>query len=262
MITNNFYPEFFWQAAQAVEKYLKAGLLLQGYKLSKGTHKLEDLYKLHCSTYKDLAFIKFKKPNIFPDIYWEDTPVRNYIKSLNMNGHPDGRYGLRGWYRKTDDLFKLDQACWNFRRLSIGLDWKIPATRSTKSRSDQQSKTYKQALLQNPKFDPLGPIKKINESIYNFGASRKDILQKWNFEHYSSDDINAPAPRSLFSKYFMMSNSYLYLFWDYLIKIPVDKKLRSDKCDIYIDGMHWLIGNIKISPDAYKAIKNKLNELS
>lgn len=62
MLINGFYPEYFWQAAQAIEKYLKAGVLLNERSTKTHGHDLIKLNIDHAEIFGSLMPIDFIKP--------------------------------------------------------------------------------------------------------------------------------------------------------------------------------------------------------
>lgn len=122
-IFNRLSRQFFWNAAQAIEKYLKAALLLNGYS-SKGYG--HDLIALFCQVKRfagDLIPQKLEAPKqvrLFADHreLWGDPTTREFIRRVNRYGHPSNRYNFFGFELGASDLYKLDQVVfplWNLK---------------------------------------------------------------------------------------------------------------------------------------------------
>ena len=118
------HREFFWQALQSIEKYLKAGLLLNDCN-AKGGHDIVALYKKHCKVFNGIAIQEFTKPAGLGNEYWDEGKVEKFIERIAQFGSPNSRYGLVPFVRRQSDLFKLDQLVYSLRRLSVPLEWTI-----------------------------------------------------------------------------------------------------------------------------------------
>jgi len=112
---NNMALDFLWLALHAVEKYLKATLLLNGLSSKNYRHYIEKLYKSVLKIDERIKVGPFVKPgkNNFD---WKDESVEEFIKKLNKMGSADNRYLLYGYSTKVADLHKLDQLIWHIRR--------------------------------------------------------------------------------------------------------------------------------------------------
>jgi hypothetical protein len=106
---NRLDINFFWLGLQAVEKYLKAILLLNGQK-AKYRHDVEPLYKAVLGLDSSLTFGRLTKPTalFLDDIPWFDESVSQFLKRLNRIGDPNNRYMLYGFILQTEDLFNPD----------------------------------------------------------------------------------------------------------------------------------------------------------
>lgn len=115
--------DFFWLGVHAVEKYLKAALLLNGQSAKGYGHDIVRLY----NDVQPLA------PELLPSVLtrpleltvdWSDEPTKSFIERLLRNGHADNRYLVSGYFRLEDDTFKLDQVAFAVRRLCQPLEAK------------------------------------------------------------------------------------------------------------------------------------------
>jgi len=109
--------DFYWLAVHALEKYLKAILLLNGESAKSYSH---DIVKLYASV-KPLApelfpSVLVKPDDRMPDEYWHIEEVSNFIARLHRDGQADNRYQLFGYSRQPEDLWKLDQVVFVLRR--------------------------------------------------------------------------------------------------------------------------------------------------
>jgi hypothetical protein len=258
MLANNF-PELFWHCSQAFEKYLKAGLLLNGLNVSKTSHKIKKLYDEHVKIFGNLALKKFTIPTRLHPDFWNDESVDNFIDRIELFGNPDSRYGLVSWSRRQDDLFKIDQLCWSFRRLSIGLDWEVERDFSCDpSVNFFCGHSFRYALTNDAMATPRGEIDGLERNILSLGPKLGDILHSWNYQFVrSEDDISKSAPMSIVPTFGPYVNSILSNYWEVLI--ATDQVGDLKKLDpIFADGMHWLIENIKFQKGVKEEISKKL----
>jgi hypothetical protein len=259
MLLNNF-SEFFWHASQAIEKYLKAGLVLNGIKVTSASHGLSALYLDHQKVFDTLAFTQFTMPKGINTDLWHDEAVRHFICRMEKFGSPDSRYGLSSWIRSSDDLFKIDQICWALRRLTIGLNWKVGVDFvSDPSLSELAGQEYRYALANISDAVPRGLIRNLGSGLYDVGPQRADILHSWNFSFRRCQaDIFKLAPGSIAPIIGPMANSYISIYWQILTRTDEKGKLRRLSPN-FIAGMKWLIDYIKLPKDVSKEIRAKLN---
>lgn len=252
MFVSGFYPEAFWQAAQTIEKYLKAIIALNGAPKSKGSHRICDLYGEVLGIAGCILFEDFKKPDSLNPAIWRDERVDQFIKRIEQVGSPDARYGLTGWYRFSDDIFKLDQLVFSLRRLTVGLDWIIGEDWDVDEKYSRiNGRSYRDALCKDCAFEPRGDIAYLNDEVYSLGTTKADILHSWNFEFFrSNEDVQKPAPRAVAPSIGPARNSFLSICWDQLHKSgPIDPDFRN--------GMVWLVDSIKLE----KNIKAEISRL-
>lgn len=117
-----FYHAFFWNAAQAVEKYLKACLLLNGGSARGYGHDLQRLYSAVEAIAGEFLPTVLEEPNL---LIYETTPSyppRRYLDKLEKFGGPDGRYNIFGYAAQTSDLVLLDRLVWSIRRIAFPLN--------------------------------------------------------------------------------------------------------------------------------------------
>ena len=124
--------DFFWLAVHALEKYMKAVLLVNG-RSGKGFidqanrfqpygHDIEALYQNVQALAPDLLPSKLEKPNRLESNRWREETPNVFMARLHRNGNADNRYQVFGYVRHDDDLFKLDAMVFALRRLCMPLD--------------------------------------------------------------------------------------------------------------------------------------------
>lgn len=129
---------FFWAASQALEKYLKAFLLMRGVAVDrfKG-HPIVALHGEACSVDKQLATVDTRPhpsirihPNVSESI--EEFSVASFIKGIEEHGSPDNRYNSFGVDFHSGYLFALDSYIFGLRNL-IG----VPSIEEVTRKMDQ-----------------------------------------------------------------------------------------------------------------------------
>lgn len=256
----NGFPEFFWHASQAIEKYLKAGLVLNGHNIKKASHNLDGLYLKHCEILKDVAFKELTAPTKLNPALWADQSVKDFIYKIGDFGSTNSRYGLTSYSWMSDDLYKLDQVCWALRRLSVGLDWVVDDDFPCGAAMEiHAGKTYREALTKDGSALPRSAIKKLDDKLHDLGPTRSDLLHSFNFSYRRNDsDISKPSPKKAHTKYGSGRNSYLSVYLEELERKNSDGKLEGLH-PTFKEGMKWLIENIFISKEAKLDITRLMN---
>lgn len=122
------YQDFFWNAAQATEKYLKASLLLNGETLIKNNghnkfgHNLERLFRKVESYAGEFFPDTLTRPVELGDLHWRSETPQAFVARLNAAGDPSSRYNVHGYTKRWEDLCHLDQFLWAARRVAFRLD--------------------------------------------------------------------------------------------------------------------------------------------
>jgi hypothetical protein len=250
LLMNGFQPEVFWHVAQTFEKYLKAGLVLNEIEVrtqNSNGHDLNSLYEKHVEIFGDIAFVSFHRPDSLNPEIWRDETVSSFISRIALIGSPDSRYGLVSWDRYPDDLFKIDQACWSLRRLTIGLDWSVGGdVPCDSSMAAHRGKTYREALRADVDVSPRGPMKAGEGSLVDIGQNLDDLFHSWNFSHRRCQaDLFKPASAILASRIGPFANSYVLLLWEMIT--ATDKRGKLKPLPPHMDpGLRWLIRAIKL----------------
>lgn len=138
--------DYLWLAAHALEKYMKAVLLLNDKTTKNFSHNIVKLYKEVTVIAPDLLPKNMEQPDRFKLPYWIDETFENYVKRLYHNGNPDNRYLIYGFVKHNVDLFKLDSAVFALRRLCVPLDTCYNYPR----RPETKLLTYREKLKTKP----------------------------------------------------------------------------------------------------------------
>lgn len=247
--------EFWWQSLQAIEKVLKAGLVLNGVSVKSGFgHNIEKLWERHLRTFGDLAVSEICKPNELEPELWRPCSLRNFLRRVNRMGHPDSRYGLLSNVYRPGDFFRLDQIYFELRRRTIGLEWIVGADWDTPDLKEFHGERYSRVIRDSPTHQIR--IMKCPTGLANgAGEKMEDILFSWNFSfRRNASDIQKPAPPSISSVYPSATNSYLYL----LVEAVQSARAAGQVEPALRDRVTWLLDNIQIGRDAEQAFRELL----
>ena len=108
---NHHHRSFYWSAAQCIEKYCKANLLLLGVSVNRFSHNIEEMYrelKKHDKRFANLELTTPKQLSELKD-HWGSIKTCNFIRAVAECGNPDNRYDYTGIQIEPSTLFKLDQ---------------------------------------------------------------------------------------------------------------------------------------------------------
>lgn len=117
---SGLYRAFYWAAAQAIEKYLKAFILLRGESVKDGKHDVEALYKKACTLDAALQRITIEPHDLLPvpeyaREYLKVYSTIEFLRNIDKFGRPDNRYNSFGVDFNTGCLFALDHFVFSLR---------------------------------------------------------------------------------------------------------------------------------------------------
>jgi HEPN domain-containing protein len=141
---------FFWSAAQALEKYFKAFLLMNGVGVKKNSHGIMGLYSKACEFDQDIRRIgaePHRSISILPEYaeLFSKLDANEFIANVDEYGSPDSRYNSFGFNFDSRYLFGLD----NF---AFGLRGKIGVPPIGESFSKLDSAAVEEFYYYNPAF--------------------------------------------------------------------------------------------------------------
>ena len=116
---------FIWSAGQAIEKYLKASLLLNGRSARDYGHNLEKLLTDVCEYANELFPERLAKPQGFevnPFFEWDTWPDESPARFVERFNGASIRYNTFAFVVCTRDLLYLDQFVFHARRAAVPLD--------------------------------------------------------------------------------------------------------------------------------------------
>ena len=239
---------FFWAAGQAIERYLKASLLLNG-KSSKGyNHDLVKLFEAVNQYASDLFPERLTKPPQLRTALWhkEETPVE-FLKRIKPYTDPNSRYNIFGYILSPEDLFHLDQFIFAARRVAFRLDYTF--SRQPKNRQGVPQKTVREMMVRSPKYEPrkslLDKIKKANSNhkLYDAALSFNFPFAPDDYEHkqiqLSSSEASPVLDRHIFAL---------------LRQEP--KSSHTDAADLAADLADWVVENISLPKELKQKLRN------
>lgn len=113
---------FFWAASQALEKYLKAYLLMNDIDVRSKGHSLMALFDEASALNADISgFSLSRHPDVKIDAeiasHVKNFSARDYILELSVHGSPANRYNASGVVFNTGHLFALDAFVYRIRKI-------------------------------------------------------------------------------------------------------------------------------------------------
>lgn len=248
-----FAGEFWWQSLQAIEKYLKAGLLLNGVsvKKSKG-HEIFALWEEHSSIFGELAVTSFVKPALLHDDFWRPQTVGDFIHDVETQGQPDSRYGLVSHREQKDDLFKLDQLVFELRRRTIGLDWIVGRDWPENELEEYKDRTYRDVILEKPDYQ-VRPIIPPKATLNVGGDDITDLFHSWNFAFSRGPEDLSRKPTANLIPMLSTTNAHPFQLIEALnlqkmIGPPVNERIQ------------WLLDSIKLPRSMVAELKRRLKD--
>lgn len=113
---------FLWSAAQALEKYLKANILLLGFGKIKRIHEHTKLAKTLRETHPERLEIDTTIPNGWAEqgvVLWPNVDVDGFLQRIETQGSPDVRYDQVQLEVHLQDLVLLDRMAFRLRHALV-----------------------------------------------------------------------------------------------------------------------------------------------
>lgn len=184
----NLQYQFWWNAQQATEKYLKASLLINGRAVDSRLHKLSKMFDdlvgicgdllphIHCPPRE----ISHTGPILTLSRF---TEVRKFIEALETKGDPNNRYRAFSIWTHWTDLLHLDEICFCLRRVTFTLDMVV----------EGHDRTAREVLIENRALQ-LHPKLAFKNDIFDKGeaAEERSELFRWcNFAYFPNESVEA-----------------------------------------------------------------------
>lgn len=145
---NRLTTDFLWLAVNALEKYLKAALLVNGRTTRGYGHDIVCLYAAVKEFAGPLLPERLERPARLDTCHWRDLSADEFMGHLLSNGNADNRYAIYGFATSSQDVHMLDAMVFAIRRLVCELDERVfPG-------QDPQlpTATYREVLSRQPEF--------------------------------------------------------------------------------------------------------------
>ncbi|WP_152044503.1 HEPN domain-containing protein [Aureimonas psammosilenae] len=227
-----FHTDFFWLAVHAVEKYMKAVLLLNGRSSKPYKHDIVRLYANVSEIAAELLPVQLLQPTKLNIGRWRTRTAAEFVSWLDQNGNPDNRYATYGYVAQAQDVHMLDQLVFALRRLGCELEGAVFADASCTT----ATKTYRTLLAEQPSWlnsldMPLDRL--IDEQIY---TARRHAALNLNLSFAPPDFVHQGARSRSMSR-------NPVICWGLI------EPLESDDRDFVADNIEvaeWLLENIQV----------------
>lgn len=241
---SGFYTDFFWLGVHALEKYLKAVLLLNGSTSRKYQHNIVELYSKVKPIDGGLLPSILKAPEGLET--GRDISPEGFLAYLYARGNAHNRYSLYGYSAHEQDIFMLDKMVFAVRRLTVPLDGRA-FPKHVKS-----AMTYRERLTDEPNYYP-DLVLRLDSLIKNTENSPARVAAlNLNLTAFTPDDfIHAAAPIARFA------------FQNPVIERRVFAPLQSGDSQIAAWGLQiaeWCLENITL-PDGKRGDPNIVKEI-
>lgn len=252
---NQLGTDFLWLSVHALEKYLKAILLVNGRPLKKNAANPKlyghDIVRLYADV-KELAGSllpeNLVKPTGLNIHYWIEETPEQFIERLFHNGNAHNRYLIYGYtINGGQDMHKLDAMVFAIRRLICPLDERWI---SSQQYPESPSFTHREILTRSPDHQglmhmPLGKL--INTA--------KETPKRMAALNYNM----AFAPDS----YQHQTNSFGSSSRNSVIKRRIIVPLKSDDVRCASEGIEiarWFLANVLVPQEVAKHIEASIKE--
>lgn len=191
--------QFAWSSQQAIEKYLKCALLLNDVNVKFYGHKLLPMFQALKSLDTGLVPDLYCPPSYFPNqlqtLSGRFELTVDVIRRFDTSGDTNNRYRNYSLASDRFDLHKLDELCFNIRRLTMPLNMMFDETMR-----------YRDALKKFPNLQ-LHPFK-INGSPGDARFDKRNATFLWRNFSYNQEGALEVGKISVG---FSSKNSEIYL---------------------------------------------------
>lgn len=239
-IISGLQEEFYWNAAQSLEKYLKASIVLNDGSARGIGHNLLKAWREHQKQLKDFALTKLDRPDMLNKDLWSEVELDKFLERLDQLGNPSTRYGLVSTYQFQADLFMYDKLVFELRRRTIGAQWIVGKDWDQENLSECYGMTYADALTSQPtvQIRKLIEVDKADSLVFK----NSDYFFRWNLSFARAEcDLEDGIPPTVASPLPNFRNSYLYILHRQLSKTKLN--------DSVVEKVQWLLRSFQLSKD-------------
>lgn len=117
--TVGLFENFYWSAAQCIEKYLKAALLYNGHSVKNKSHNIINMWNMLGKVDPEikLKIISMPATTAYGRGAWNGQSMTLFVDYLNQYGSPDARYSMVGTFINGPVIHPLDSCCASIREL-------------------------------------------------------------------------------------------------------------------------------------------------
>ena len=230
---------FYWAAGQAIEKYLKASLLLNGESAKKYSHDLVKLFEAVSQYALGLFPPSLGKPShLEPDPSWEwgEETAAKFLQRISKFTNPHNRYNVFGLFKLPGDLFYVDQFIFAARRVAVQLD-AYPFLGKPKCRPGRP-RTVRELLEKCSAYQPNGsPFDKPLKAASDLAL--RDAVLHLNFPFSPPEQDRERVPATIAVEFSVLDTRIFDL---------LDEGKASEKMEAAILA-DWIVENIKLPED-------------
>ncbi len=239
--------DYYWLAVHALEKYMKAALLLNGHsaksyvdhagKRRSFGHDIATLYDCLKSFAADLLPDNLPRPSRLALDHWRDETPEAFIRRLHHDGNADNRYQIFGYVQHREDLFKLDSMVFALRRLCVPLD----AYFLGRPRPGAQNPAHRELLTKQPQYWAVSSASKLEKTAKGArGVRLQEVLLNFNFPFAPGDFAHENIIGRMASHNPVLGRSILQ---------PLQQAPGSDAAATAAELRDWVLTNIQIPRD-------------
>ena len=243
----------FWLSVHALEKFMKAALLLNGrsskeYLSRNGkprpySHDIVALYEQVAEFASDLLPANLNKPRNLEIDSWRDETPNAFIRRFYRDGNADNRYQIFGFVQHQEDLFKLDLMAFALRRLCVHLDSFFVA----RPQSGTGTPTHRDILKRQPEWWQLSAECLLEKTATGKrGESLRRVLLNLNIPFAPPDFTHESMHSRTASRNPVLVRSILK---------PLQHAPGSNAAAIAEELCDWVLNNIQLPMDVANQLR-------
>lgn len=241
---NRLYLDFYWNAVHALEKYLKAVLLMNGRSAKAPIdgppygHNIVRLFEQVSELAATLLPSTLTQPDELQMRHGRDESIEHFLRRIHDLGQAENRYNIFGFSQQPADIYKLDTVVFAIRQLCVPLDALYFGGRPDRP----NDKTFRQMLAEHPR----AVLRRVGTRFFEL-VGRKDTpaVREAALTHnlpFAPTDFDHGA----LANHSSGDNPVLYrriiVYAERGTQSPLDALGLAKVCD-------WLIADVQLSPD-------------
>ena len=245
--------DYFWLAVHALEKYMKAALLLNGQssrnyrdgrKCQSFGHDIVALHECVKRFAADLLPQNLEQPDELDTRRWGAETPEVFLDRLYRNGNADNRYQIFGFVQRPEDLYKLDAMVFALRRLCVPLD----AYFLGKRRPNKANPTHRDLLAKQPECWHICLSGKLEMTANGKRGERlREVLLNLNV-HFAPENFSHGSLRT--------GTSARHPILGRAILAPLEQAPDSEAAALAAEVCDWTLANIQLPKDVIQQLRN------